>query len=180
MNVADWAQTLSLPLVALALFASAVQTRAMVQQTRFSATQSRHVADSLAQNAQIALTRNQTDHRAEFFRDDPELLEWYLSSRGYPTSAYENNKRSLYVLTRMDIHQLNFLNYESGFLANEFWGAWKNVVVTDLEIPEFADLWPTVRTFYAPGFVAFCDSVLAARAAKPTNVATGGRVPKLA
>ena len=162
MNAADWAQTLSLPLVALALLASTIQTRAMVHQTRFSAMQSKNVANSLAQTAHMALTRNQMDHRSAFFRDDPELLEWYLSSRGYPTSTYEQNKRRLYVLTRMDVHQLNFLNHESGFLADDFWTAWRKVISTDLEIPEFVELWPIVRTYYAPGFVAFCDRALSA------------------
>ncbi|MBG0561129.1 hypothetical protein [Actinoplanes aureus] len=118
------------------------------------------MVDSLVQGAYAALTRNQTDHRTEIFRDDHDLLRWYLSSRGYPTLTDEANKRRLYVLTRMDIHQLNFMNYESGFLSHEFWSAWKNVLVTDLRIPEFAELWPMLRNFYAPTFVAFCDEAL--------------------
>jgi len=110
----------------------------------------------------------------DIFRDDHDLLRWYLSSRGYPTSTDEANKRRLYVLTRMDIHQLNFMNYESGFLGNEFWSAWRNVLVTDLRIPEFAELWPMLRTFYAPRFVAFCDEALLA----PTIGANSSMVPE--
>jgi hypothetical protein len=165
MDAADWAQTLSFPLVALALYVSSVQTRAAVRQTKHLADQNKSLASSLTQGAHVALTRNQIDHRTMFFHDDENLLDWYLSSRGYPSSTFDANKRRLYVLTRMDMHQLNFVNYEAGFLAHDFWQSWKTVVETDLKIPEFAELWPILRNFYAPGFVKFCDRTLSANSA---------------
>ncbi len=100
--------------------------------------------------------------RNALFSDDANALRWYLSARGYPVSTHRRNRRLLYLLTKFDGHEHNFINQRSGFVSESTWTAMKNGLEADLKIGEFKTMWPNARRFYDTDFVAYVEDVAAA------------------
>lgn len=99
-----------------------------------------------------------SDPRIIFLLHDPELLEWHLKSRGYPSSTPAANRMFLYVVMRFDLHELNFLSNTDGLFSKEAWHMWSTVMDADLRIPEFRDAWPHVRPYYVKSFADYVSS----------------------
>jgi hypothetical protein len=151
MNIADWIQSLSLLLVTGALIVSILQTRAVAHQAR-------HAARALQDATHQSFVRNQNGSRENFFLDHPELLSWHLSTRGYPATNAAENLRRLFVLNKFEIHEYNYLSHKAGQFSDDIWAGWKNVMYVDFsQVPEFREIWPAAKQFFAPSFVEFIE-----------------------
>jgi hypothetical protein len=159
MQISDWLQSISLITVAVTLVVTAVQSRQAIKQTRSLAKQTEYVQRTLEQSAYQTLNTGH-DLRTVFFKDDASMLRWYLSERGYPVSSHRNNKCTLYLQIKLDIHENNYLNYKKGSLPDEVWQAWYEVLSVDAQISEFRTVWHAAKGFYEGSFVQFIDSLL--------------------
>lgn len=159
MKISDWLQSISLITVAVTLLITAVQSRQAIKQTQNLAKQTEYIQKTLEHGAYQTLNTG-FDIRMVFFKDDPSMLRWYLSERGYSVSGHRNNKRALYLQIKLDIHENNYLNYKKGLLADEVWQAWYEVLRVDTKISEFRTVWRAAKRFYEKSFVQFVDSLL--------------------
>jgi hypothetical protein len=100
------------------------------------------------------------EYRTAFMKDDRRMLRWYLSARGYRTSTHENNKRTLYVIIKLETHEGLYLSHMDGILRQSIWEAWLEVLKADLRIPEFRSTWPAAKRFYAKPFADFVDGLM--------------------
>jgi hypothetical protein len=121
------------------------------------------VQETLKQGAYQSLNSTQDTFRIAFFKDDASMLRWYLAERGYPVSSHRNNKRTLYLQIKLDNHEGNYLNHQSGLLSDEMWQAWHEVLKADIDMPEFRAVWHAAKRFYEKSFVRFVDSLLRQR-----------------
>ena len=151
MRPSDWIQIIAAAFVFLALVLNILQLR---QATRQSAAFLR----SLEQGAYGALVNKNLETKMTHFLVDPELLAWFLSTRGYLSTSFEENKRRLYVLVELESHESNFLSHVNGLLADEVWAAWKTVMEHGFATDEYREMWPVARKFYAVSFVTFVDN----------------------
>ena len=143
-------QTGSLLLVSVALIVNAFQLR-------HASKQSAALAQTLNQSAYGSMVTNATEAWHNFFSNDPALLAWHLSARGYKTSTPAINKRRLYAIVKLEEHEYNYRANEQGFLAVDVWQAWHNVMEVDFSIYEFQEIWPTAKRFYASSYVQYVD-----------------------
>ncbi|GAA4572216.1 hypothetical protein [Planotetraspora kaengkrachanensis] len=150
MPLADWLQIVSVPLVVVALVLNGLQAREVGRQ-------SKALGLSLDQGAYQSLVKSHTDFRFTFFYDDPEMLAWHLTTRGYPCTSEAENKRRLYVLIKIEVHEENYVKHLRGLLDSDVWDAWLNVIRADFAIPVFLEMWPPSRRYFAPAFAAFID-----------------------
>ena len=162
MSISDTVQILSLLVIGLALVASILQNRQMAKQTMEAARQSGLVGASLQQNAYRMLVDNANNGRTAFFLNNPQLLRWYLSSRGLATRSHRINQRILYAMVKLDSHEANYLSYADGQLNEEMWIAWRRVLEVDFTMAEFRVAWPNVKEFYARSFVNYVDEKIVA------------------
>jgi hypothetical protein len=102
MQISDWIQTIAAVLVFLALILNVLQLRHV-------ANQSMAFRRSLEQGAYGSLVDKHLGSRATYVINDPELLAWHLPTRGYKSTCFEQNKRRLYVLVKLELHENNFL-----------------------------------------------------------------------
>ena len=160
MNISDWLESISLAAVAITLAINAVQSRQALRQTKLLAIQSKSLQDTLEQSAYQALDAGHNTYRVSFFKDDPEMLTWYLSNRGYPYSSHQLNRRTLYLQVKLDDHEQNFINHKKGLLSDDIWDAWAEVIRADVKLPGFDIMWPNARRFYARSFVEYVDALL--------------------
>ena len=98
--------------------------------------------------------------RATLLPGNPELLQWHLVTRGYPPGTHQQNLRRLYIMAKLDVHELNFVSYSGGLLAEDIWLGWRNVMTADFADPEFQESWAAAKHLYAPTFVTFVDRYL--------------------
>jgi hypothetical protein len=162
MSLAEWTQLLSELLVVAALTLTLLQLREANRQNRAFFATFRH-------NGHVT---GREDLRLTFFREDPELLSWYLRSRGYETSTPMEDRRRLYILAKLNLHESRFINHQSGVLGDESWSAWLQVVRGDFALPEYREVWETARRIYSSSFVAFIDEQAAIAAGVTTTTAT--------
>jgi hypothetical protein len=167
LQIADWFQFISLMTVAITILIGMSQNREVGRQTREASRQTESVQKSLEQAAYQTLNTTHDGNHIAFFKDDPEMLQWFLSTRGYSTSSHHQNKRTLYIIIKLDAHESNFLSYVDGLLSRDVWDGWFEVLRADFEVPDYRAVWPTARRFYATTFVAFVDSLIAARTPEP-------------
>lgn len=164
MQASDWIQTVAAALVFLALILNVLQLRHV-------ANQSAALRRSLEQAAYGSLVDKHVESRTAYFLNDPELLAWHLSTRGYKSTSAERNKRRLYVLVKLEAHENNFLSYVAGLLNDEVWAAWRTVMEHDFAIDEYQEVWPVAKKFYAASFATFVDNEIFR--AKTTSKRTG-------
>jgi hypothetical protein len=94
-------------------------------------------------------------NRIAFLKDDPKMLRWHLSTRGYRVSTSQQNKRSLFIAIKLEAFEGLYLSHADGILRPEVWEAWLEVLKADCAIPEFRYTWPAAKRFYAKPFVDF-------------------------
>lgn len=154
MRVGEWIQTLSLLGVVVALILGTLQLREVGRQ-------STALRDTLRQTAYEAMSMNHNEYRIAYLKDDPEMLRWHLESRGYPVSDVLGNKKTLYLLAKLDTHERSTLYNLDGLLPHDVWQGWLSVIKRDIDLPEFRLIWPNAKQFFAPTFVALIDELLA-------------------
>jgi hypothetical protein len=160
MSISDAVQVLSLLVIGLALVASILQNRQIAKQTLEAARQSSLVGATLQQNAYRMLVDNGSNTRMAFFMNNPQLLRWFLGSRGLATRSHRVNQRILYAMVKLDGHEANYLSYADGQLTEEMWSAWRRVLEVDFTLAEFRLAWPSVKEFYAGSFVTYVDQTI--------------------
>lgn len=77
MDLGDWIQTVSLLAVAAALLVNVLQLRAVSRQTN-------SLERAVGQATYAADAQAASNIRLAFLKEDSELLEWQLVTRGYP------------------------------------------------------------------------------------------------
>jgi hypothetical protein len=158
MSPGDWFQAASLVAVVVALVLNILQVRALSRQNA-------SLASSLRQTVFQAQVQAIASSRIPFLWNDPRLLAWHLSQRGYGASTRSRNKKRLYVIVEIELHEFNYLNHEAGLLPEHVWTAWSKVLEADFALADFREVWPAARTFFAPPFVSYVDTLVAGRPA---------------
>lgn len=167
MATSDWVQLVSLVAVVAALLLNARQNREVARQTRELTRQTQELTlqnsvflTSMQQNAYLAMVTQPAELRISFLKENPELLAWHLAARGYRPGGHTENLRRLYVLLRLDMHELNFVNHGEGLLTDDVWTGWSNVLKADFSEVEFREAWQVAKHLYAPSFVVFVDQLV--------------------
>lgn len=156
-------QSVSTLLVLIALLISLSQSRALVRQNKTMSTElSDSVYDSLM-TAHISL-------RSTFFKDDPELLAWHLQSRGYRSTTDVDNRKRLYALVKLDLHEAIFLRHHAGAISLPVFEAWTEVLRADVGTPTFVDVWANGHRFYETTFQAHVDRMTSDLAANSPTI----------
>lgn len=159
MSTADWIQSASLLFVAVASILGTLQLREVIKQ---SAT----LSHTLRQAAYESFQAGHAGYLGAWVANDHQALRWHLSTRGYPVSDIEGDKKTLYLLYKLETHERNVLNHNNGLVPSELWEAWLAILRTDISLPEFQALWPTAKKFFAGSLVTLVDQLL--RESQPT------------
>jgi hypothetical protein len=153
--MSDWVQAASLLLVSLTLLLTLLQLREVTKQ-------SAALAITLQQGSHTAFQAGVVGYLGAWTKDDEDLLAWHLRSRGYSVSDDPAlNKPTVYLLYKLEIHELNVLNHGKGVLAPELWDAWLTVMRVDVALPEFQQVWPVAKQYYAKPLADLVDRLLA-------------------
>ena len=141
----DLLQVLSTTAAVIALFV-------LIMQARDGAKQTGAMRSELAIRQSTWLAQAYIDHRTQFFQHDSDLLAWYLRGRGYrSTGAFEDRKR-LYALTTLDLHESIHVQHANGTVSDDVYDAWRRILLTDLGMPIYRDVWENGAKFYEPNF----------------------------
>jgi hypothetical protein len=106
-----------------------------------------------------ALIESSIDQWSTYLLDRPELLRWFLRTRGYRASTHEENQRRLFALAKLNIHE-GVLQHLLQGVREESWIAWLNVLRADLRVDIYLDVWPNGKRFYDVGFARHVDALL--------------------
>lgn len=110
-----------------------------------------------------ALAGRLSEFRTAHLRQDPELLAWVLSTRGFTgTASAAINNRRLYMIGKVDIFEGCYLSHMNGLMSDNAWLTWQRVIQADVQIKEFQEIWPIVRAYYDIEFGEFIDGVMGA------------------
>jgi len=162
VGAVDLLQTISLAAVAITLALSAIQNRHLAKQTRETVRHNTLAHSALSRTAHQGLVDQGTNYLGVLLTSDqPELLAWFLQTRGIPSSTSEINRRYLFLYLRMDVHEATYLARLDEALAGDVWAGWLQVIFLDSSTPEFDVLWPIVRSGYSARFVSFVDELVA-------------------
>jgi hypothetical protein len=159
MSLADWLQTLSLVIVAATVAITAWQSRHVAAQSREVTRQSALAATALGQAAHQTLVGHGAGYLSSMLSDEPDLLAWFLASRGLPTGDPEANKRYMILFQRLEVHETTYLSYVRGLLSEDVWRGWRRVIELDAATPEFTVVWPIVADTYSRRFGGFVAQV---------------------
>lgn len=143
--------------IILALFSLLFVFLGSRSKSRSSETTTEPRTDLDQRTGYLSFMRSQADWRSFTYVGDPALLRWHLEIRGYPVGDNDANRRTLYVLLKLDVHEETFLNHRNGCLDDDIWVPWQRVLRADFTVPEFIDLWPIAKPFFAQSFVAHVD-----------------------
>jgi hypothetical protein len=160
VSTGDWIQAATLIAVAVALLLSSRQNREVARQTRALSEQNTLIDASLRHGAYQAMVSQAHGLRLAIVRDNPELLAWHLSCRGLTPGDRDQNVRLLFILLKLDSHELNFVSHSEGLLTDDVWAGWLNVLKADFADVDFLNAWGPVRHLYAPSFAAFVDTLI--------------------
>ena len=160
MRLIDLLQLISLIAVVVTLLVTLAQTRQVARQTRELSYQTKSLQGSLEQSIYQSVNSAHDEYRTMLMKDDRRMLSWYLSTRGYATSGHQANKRTLYVIIKLETHEGLYLSYADGILRQSVWEAWEEVLKADLKIPHFRSTWPAAKRFYAKPFADFVDELM--------------------
>jgi hypothetical protein len=160
VQLIDLLQLISLIAVVVTLLATLAQTRQVARQTRELSHQTRSLQGSLEQSIYQSVNSAHDEYRTALMKDDRHMLRWYLSTRGYAVSSHQENKRTLYVIIKLETHEGIYLSHIDGTLRQSVWEAWLEVLRVDLEMPHFRSTWPAAKRFYAKPFAEFVDELM--------------------
>jgi hypothetical protein len=169
MSLGDTIQLVTLVTVVIALGLTIWQARQMMKQTALMFTE-------LFDHAGASLIEAHTQQRMTFFLNDPELLKWHLTSRGYTSTNPLEDKQRLYALVKLEAHELAHQRHLKGTIDDALWQEWRQVLKADLKVPIFADVWVNGRQFYDGSLAAIVDEILAENIAE-TVPAAGATTP---
>jgi hypothetical protein len=170
ISAADLIQAISVVAVAVSVVLLALQNRSVARQTREAAKQTALATASLGNAAHQALVGRASDALTFLITDEPDLLRWFLRSRGIPDASADENKRRMFIFARIDVHEANFVAYLEGLLSEELWTGWRKVIEADAATPEFVTVWKAVHPFYSARFRELIRGVLTT-AASPAGEA---------
>ena len=165
MSLGDTIQFVTLLTVIIALGLTIWQARQMMKQTALMFTE-------LFDHAGTSLMETHSQQRMTFFLNDPELLKWHLTSRGYTSTNPLEDKQRLYALVKLEAHESAHQRHLKGIIDDSVWQEWRQVLRADLKVPIFADVWVNGRQFYDASLAAIVDEILIENAAE--TVPAGG------
>jgi hypothetical protein len=160
VSLTDIFQVISLAVVAIALFLTVWQNRQLAKQTAETARQASFAAAAVRQASYQEATRRGVDFTTAAIGQDPDLLAWFLESRGFLTSSATENRRRLYIWTRIDIHEMVYLERLEGLTPDNVWVGWRRALELDATTIAFAEVWGVVKSHYATDFAAHVDQLL--------------------
>jgi hypothetical protein len=158
--MSDLLQIVSLAAVVVALLFNYNQTREAANQAKEASRQVIVSTSALKRGAYQELTGYGANFNSVLFTSGPDLVSWFLSSRGIPVSSHEQNLRHMFMFVRMDVHESVFMSRAEQLLADDVWAAWKNVLEADAKTPEFRTVWTVAEKFYAERFAAFVNALI--------------------
>jgi hypothetical protein len=150
MEISDVVQTVSFVAAVIALLVSLRQNREMARQTASALI-------SLRQTTHQELVRYGADFTFEALAGDPELLAWFLAGRGFPSAGELENRKSLFLWVRLDMHEANYHAFRTGATTESVWLAWLPTMKLDFALPEFPRVWQAVREVFSADFAALVD-----------------------
>jgi hypothetical protein len=162
VRLPDLLQVVSLAAVVVALLFNYGQTREAANQAKEASRQVVLSTSALKRGAYQELTGYAANFNSVLFTSGPDLLSWFLSSRGIPVSAHEENLRHMFIFVRMDVHESVFMSRMEQLLEDDVWVGWKNVIEADVATPEFRTVWTVAEKFYAVRFATFVNSLIRA------------------
>jgi hypothetical protein len=124
-------------------------------QARQGARQTESLQKSVRQETYLALVHARGFY--EVLLNRPDLLRAHLSSRGLRVTSTRANRRRLYALMKLDIHEGSYLSQQDGLLDERLWQALCRAMVNDFRSPEIRKVWPKVKSFYAAEFRRFAE-----------------------
>jgi hypothetical protein len=160
VSAGDWIQVATLVAVAVALLLNVRQIQELTRQNSA-------IVASLRQSAYHVMVTDSPALRVSFLKDNPQVLAWHMATRGFTSGTHEQNLQRLYILARLEAHELNFTSHKEGLLTDDVWAGWGNVVKMDIADADFRETWRIAKHMYAPSFVTFIDAQI-----------DGGRGPK--
>jgi len=138
-------------------------------QSRAATRQSTAATAALQQSSSHELVRYSADFPYMALRDDPDLLAWFLETRGFPAGDAVTNKRYHFLFVRLDIHSGIHDAYRDGLLSEAAWNDWLRSMRLDLVTPEGRLVWRTTADLYSPAFRAQVEKVLPDPPADPRS-----------
>jgi hypothetical protein len=162
VRLSDLLQVVSLAAVVVALLFNYSQTREAANQAKEASRQVILSTSALKRGAYQELTGYGANFNIVLFNSGPDLLSWFLASRGIPASpqSHEENLRHMFMFVRMDVHESVFMSRTEQLLEDDVWEGWKNVIEADVATPEFRTVWTVAERFYAVRFAAFVNSLI--------------------
>ena len=160
MSASVTLQTVSFVIAAMALMFSLWQARSAAGQSREAAKQASAAAYSVKQAAAQTLLHHGTDFAFQGLADNPQLLTWFLGSRGMPEGTHDVHQRYMFIWVRLDVHQASFRAARQNALDQEEWEEWLRTIEMDVQLPEFPTVWKCVKNLYSGAFVQLIDKML--------------------
>ena len=153
-------QSVSFLIAAIALMFSLWQARSAAGQSRQAAKQAAAAAYAVKQVSAQTLLHHGTDFAFQGLTGNPQLLAWFLASRGIPADTHDRNQRYLFVWVRLDVHEASYRAAGRNALDREEWEEWLRTIEMDVRLPEFPTVWKSVKNLYSPRFVQLIDVML--------------------
>jgi len=160
MRASDIVSVVSLLVISSALFLNFLQVRELTKQTQEIAKQALISSFSARQGSYQGMMNHVLDFTYNAMVRDPDLLSWFLDSRGFPNVS--ESERCKYLFLWM-VRQTEARRAE-GIIAEPVWLYWRRAVQYDVETPEFETVWQTVGDTFTSGFV---DCINELRATSP-------------
>lgn len=165
MSVSDVVQVISLLAVSCALLLSFRQNREIAKQTQEATKQAATASSSVRRESYQGMMGHVLDFTYNAMVRDPDLLSWFLASRGFPGVDESERCKYLFLWMRLGMHQSHYFEWAEGLISEEVWLYWRRAVQFDVESPEFEAVWKTVGDTFTGGFVKCIDELRAAYSA---------------
>lgn len=147
-----FAQSLATVFVAVTVFLTWRQLKESTRQTR-------NLEETLRCSVYQEIVRSPRELWASFF-DDPELLRWYLTSRGIQAKEDVDNKIALFIILKLDYYENLYLQVKQGNITRDAWSGWEKTMKTDFQEAAFKEIWSKVNSLYASSFRSFVNTEL--------------------
>lgn len=132
------------------------------QQLKESTRQTRNLEETLRTSVYQDIIRSSRELWVAFF-EDPELLNWYLESRGIQVQDISENKIRLFTALKLDYYENLYLQYIQANIDEDVWAGWRNAIRADLKDRVFQEVWMKMEQLYAPSFQEFINAILNGR-----------------
>lgn len=146
--------------VVIALLFGYRQNREAARQTSEASRQVEMSLSTLRQGAYRQVASYGADFHTILFTSGPDLVEWFLSSRGIAIESPEENLRRMFMFVRMDIHESIYFTYLANLLEDDIWNGWRQAVESDVATPQFRIVWGSAKKYYSVRFGEFIDLVI--------------------